>query len=62
MSHVIPFVAVVMVVSWVGYVALTVLTLTEGDIKQFAAWIVLTPFLLIIEWLGLQGLERYSKF
>ncbi len=62
MSALIPFVAVAMVVSWVTYIALTVLAITGGEAAKLLAWVVITPFLFAFQWLGFQALERYTTF
>lgn len=54
-------VALLMVVHWVVFVALTVLTLT-GDATLFLIWIGAAIETAVVIWAGFWYLERFVKF
>lgn len=54
--------ALVIVVVWFLYVAATVASIASGDATNLVGWVIATPFVIGIEWLGIQILERTAKF
>lgn len=55
-------IAVVVCVSWVMYVAMSVITITSGVTTHIVVWAVATPLVLALEALGIKSLDHVVKF
>lgn len=55
-------VALVMIVHWVVFVALTVIAITTGELAYFLAWIGAAIETALVVWFGFWFLERFVKF